>query len=232
MLTSVATARNIVSEMKDRAASVLHSGTRFATSNFIGLMGVTVRYERGTEIFAEEDPADCIYQIVSGTARTCKLLSNGRRQIGAFLMEGDYFGMEARDTHCFAAEAITDVTVHMISRSAAFAAAGREPEVARALWDITARSLDASQQHSLLLGRKTALEKIGSFLSEMAERQGCDDEIDLAMSRQDIADYLGLTIETVSRTMTQLECAGTIALPSSRHVILKRHIELERLSLC
>jgi len=231
MLTSVATTRNIVSEMRDRAAGIV-GNTRFAPSNFIGLMGVTLKFERGTEIVAEEDPAEYIYQVIQGTVRTCKLLSNGRRQIGAFLMKGDYFGMEARDVHCFAAEAITDVTVHLISRTAAFTAAGREPEIARTLWDITARSLDACQQHSLLLGRKTALEKIGSFLSEMAERQDSGDCIDLPMSRQDIADYLGLTIETVSRTMTQLESAGTIDLPTSRRVLVKRRHELERLSVC
>lgn len=232
MLTSVATARNTVSEMKGSAAGNVVRHTHCAPSNFLGLMGITLHFERGAEIVAEEDPADYIYQMVSGTARTCKLLSNGRRQIGAFLMEGDYFGMEARDVHCFAAEAITDVTVHMISRSAAFAAAGRDPEIARTLWDITARSLDACQQHSLLLGRKTALEKIGSFLNEMAKRQGSEASIDLPMSRQDIADYLGLTIETVSRTMTQLEGTGTIKLATSRHVLLKRPVELARLSLC
>jgi CRP/FNR family nitrogen fixation transcriptional regulator len=232
MLTAVATARTILPEMKDRTAGIVVKGSRFAPSNFIGLMGITMHFERGAEIIAEEDPAEYVYQVISGTVRTCKLLSNGRRQIGAFLMEGDYFGMEARAVHCFAAEAITDATIHMINRNTAFAAAGRDPEIARSLWDITARSLDACQQHSLLLGRKTALEKIGSFLTEMAERQGSQAEIDLPMSRQDIADYLGLTIETVSRTMTQLECAGTIALPTSRHVLVKRRHELARLSAC
>ncbi|WEK48793.1 MAG: helix-turn-helix domain-containing protein [Candidatus Kaistia colombiensis] len=230
MLTSVATTRSIVSNRTDGANGFVPSATRH--TNFLGLIGIPLHFERGAEIVAEEDPAEHIYQVISGTARTCKLLCNGRRQIGAFLMAGDYFGMEARDTHCFAVEAITNLTVVMVSRSAAFAAAGRDAAVARSLWDITARSLYACQQHALLLGRKTALEKIGSFLSEMAERQGSDDEIDLPMSRQDIADYLGLTIETVSRTMTQLESAGTIALPTSRHVLIKRPHELERLSLC
>lgn len=232
MLTSVATTRNPVSEMNDRTAGILSGETRLAPSHFIGLMGITLHFERGAEIVAEEDPAEYIYQVIEGTVRTCKLLSDGRRQIGAFVMAGDYFGMEGRETHCFAAEAINDVTVHMISRSAAFAAAGRDPDVARALWSITAQSLHACQRHALLLGRKTALEKIGSFLSEMAERQGKDQAVDLPMSRQDIADYLGLTIETVSRTMTQLECAGTIHLATSRHVLLKRPVELARLSLC
>jgi CRP/FNR family nitrogen fixation transcriptional regulator len=204
MLTSVATARSLVSDTPHRTVPIVSRDTRTTPSDFIGLMGITLHYERGTEIVGEEDPADYIYQVIEGTVRTCKLLCDGRRQIGAFVMPGGYFGMEARGKHCFAAEAITDVTVHLISRSAAYAAAGREPEIARSLWEVTAQSLDASQRHALLLGRKTALEKIASFLSQMAERQGSDDEIELPMSRQDIADYLGLTIETVSRTMTQL----------------------------
>ncbi|WP_018185414.1 helix-turn-helix domain-containing protein [Kaistia granuli] len=232
MLTSVATARSLVSDTPHRTLPIVSRDTRSAPSDFIGLMGITLHYERGTEIVGEEDPADYIYQVIEGTVRTCKLLCDGRRQIGAFVMPGGYFGMEARGTHCFAAEAITDVTVHLISRSAAYAAAGREPEIARSLWEVTAQSLDASQRHALLLGRKTALEKIASFLSQMAERQGSDDEIELPMSRQDIADYLGLTIETVSRTMTQLEGAGTISLETSRHVLLKRPLELARLSHC
>lgn len=231
MLTSVATARNIVSGPSHRAAIV--SGSPLpAPSDFLGLIGITLHFERGAEIFAEEDPAEYIYQVIKGTVRTCKLLSDGRRQIGAFAMPGDYFGMEGCEMHCFAAEAINDVSVRLISRSAAFAAAGRDPEIARSLWQITARSLDASQRHALLLGRKTAMEKIGSFLNEVAERQGSDDEVELAMSRQDIADYLGLTIETVSRSMTQLEAAGTICLATSRHVLLRRPTELARLSLC
>ncbi|BCP53694.1 transcriptional regulator [Kaistia sp. 32K] len=232
MLTSVATARNLALEAPGRRISPASGDARFAPAGIIGLMGITLHFERGSEIVAEEDPAEYIYQVLDGTVRICKLLCDGRRQIGAFVMPGGYFGMEARGTHCFAAEAITDVTVQMISRSAAYAAAGRDPEIARALWEVTAQNLDACQRHALLLGRKTALEKIGSFLSEMAERQGSDEEIELPMSRQDIADYLGLTIETVSRTMTQLEGAGTISLETSRHVLLRRPAELARLRHC
>jgi CRP/FNR family nitrogen fixation transcriptional regulator len=230
MQISVATARNYAPETSRR--TVIPAAHRFAMPEFGGLQGTVLHYARGAEIVAEEDPAEYIYQVVEGTVRSCKLLSDGRRQIGAFAMAGDYFGLEARATHGYAAEAITDVTLRLISRSAAFAAAGRDPEVARTLWEVTAKGLDACQRHALLLGRKTAMEKIGSFLFEMAERQGNDDEIELPMSRQDIADYLGLTIETVSRTMTQLEGAGTICLETSRHVLLRRPGDLARLSLC
>jgi CRP/FNR family nitrogen fixation transcriptional regulator len=232
MQTSVATARNYMSDASHRSAQVIPAAHRFAAPDVGGLSGIVLHYPRGTEIVAEEDPAEYIYQVVEGTVRSCKLLSDGRRQIGSFAMAGDYFGLEARATHGYAAEAITDVTLRLISRSAAFTAAGRDPEVARTLWEVTAKGLDASQRHALLLGRKTALEKIGSFLHEMGERQGSGDEIELPMSRQDIADYLGLTIETVSRTMTQLESAGTICLETSRHVLLRRPGELARLSLC
>jgi CRP/FNR family nitrogen fixation transcriptional regulator len=232
MQTAATTARNYAPETSRRSAHVIPAAHRFPAPDVAGLSGIVLHYERGTEIVAEEDPADYIYQVVEGTVRSCKLLSDGRRQIDSFAMPGDYFGLEARATHGYAAEAITDVTLRLISRTAAFAAAGRDPEVARTLWQVTAKGLDACQRHALLLGRKTALEKIGSFLREMAERQGNDDEIELPMSRQDIADYLGLTIETVSRTMTQLEGAGTISLETSRHVLLRRPAELARLSLC
>lgn len=232
MQMSVATARNYVPESPRRTAQVIPAAHRFAAPDVGGLAGVVLHYARGTEIVAEEDPAEYIYQVVEGTVRSCKLLSDGRRQIGAFAMAGDYFGLEARATHGYAAEAITDVTLRLINRNAAFTAAGQDPAIARTLWEVTAKGLDASQRHALLLGRKTALEKIGSFLQEMAERQGCDAEVELPMSRQDIADYLGLTIETVSRTMTQLESAGTICLETSRHVLLRRPSELARLSLC
>jgi len=232
MQTAVATARSIPPDASRRSAQVIPAAHRFVAPDVGSLTGITLHLDRGAEIVAEEDPAEYIYQVVEGTVRSCKLLSDGRRQIGSFAMAGDYFGLEARATHGYAAEAITDVTLRLINRGAAFTAAGRDPEIARTLWEVTAKGLDASQRHALLLGRKTALEKIGSFLHEMAGRQGHDDEIELPMSRQDIADYLGLTIETVSRTMTQLESAGTICLETSRHVLLRRPAELARLSRC
>jgi CRP/FNR family nitrogen fixation transcriptional regulator len=228
MQTSVATAHNT----HRRSAQVIPAAHRFGAPDTGGITGITLHFDRGTEIVAEEDPTEYIYQVIEGTVRSCKLLSDGRRQIGSFAMAGDYFGLEARATHGYTAEAITDVTVKLINRNAAFTAAGRDPEIARMLWEVTAKGLDACQRHALLLGRKTAVEKIGSFLCEMAQRQGQHDEIALPMSRQDIADYLGLTIETVSRTMTQLEAAGTICLETSRHVLLRRPAELARLNLC
>ena len=109
----------------------------------------------------------------------------------------------------------------MIKRSAVIALAGRDKEVESELWSLTATELRRAQDHIMLL-LKTAQERVVGFLLEMAERNLASSEFDLPMSRQDIADYLGLTIETVSRTLTQLANSGAIAVPTSRHIVLRR----------
>ena len=108
------------------------------------------------------------------------------------------------------------------------ALAARDNDVARQLWALTARELQRVQNHVMLL-IKTAQERVVSFLLEMAERAPVGNAVELPMSRQDIADYLGLTIETVSRTLTSLESAAAIELPSSRRIVLRNHAALSRL---
>ena len=125
--------------------------------------------------------------------------------------------MEVGEEHAFAAEAITDSKCSVIKRSAVMTLAARDNEVARQLWAVTGRELQRVQEHILLL-IKSAQERVAGFLLEMAQRTPGAETIELPMSRQDIADYLGLTIETVSRTMTQLEEAATISLPTSRRI--------------
>jgi CRP-like cAMP-binding protein len=127
------------------------------------------------------------------------------------------------------AEAITESKILVIKRSALVALAARDTEVAQQLWTLTTGELGRVQGHILLL-IKTAQERVAAFLLEMAQRGRAADEIDLPMSRQDIADYLGLTIETVSRTLTQLENSAAIALPSSRHVVVRNRAALGRLN--
>ena len=117
----------------------------------------------------------------------------------------------------------------VIKRSALVALATRDNEVARELWSMTARELQRAQDHIMLLV-KTAQERVAAFLLEMSERIKSNDEINLPMSRQDIADYLGLTIETVSRTLTSLECNAAIALPTSRRIVLRNRAALHRLN--
>jgi CRP/FNR family transcriptional regulator, nitrogen fixation regulation protein len=156
-------------------------------------------------------------------------LADGRRQIGAFYMVGDVFGLEFGDEHTFSAEAISDAKVLVIKRSALVALAERDNEVARQLWALTGRELNRVQDHILLL-IKTAQERVVGFLLEMAARASNNGALELPMSRQDIADYLGLTIETVSRTLTILENTAAIELPTSRRIVLRNRSALNRLN--
>jgi CRP/FNR family transcriptional regulator, nitrogen fixation regulation protein len=195
----------------------------------IEMMGAPMSFARNEEIYGENEPADYLYKIISGTVRTYKVLSDGRRQIGAFYLPGDTFGLETGEEHAFSAEAISDARVLVIKRSAVMGLAERDNSVARQLWDLTGRELRRVQDHIMLLV-KTAQERVVSFLLEMAVRVPVGNAIDLPMSRQDIADYLGLTIETVSRTLTHLESTAAIELPSSRHIVLRNRAALGRLN--
>jgi CRP-like cAMP-binding protein len=193
-------------------------------------MGAAMPYARNVEIFGEDEPAEYVYQVVRGAVRTYKLLSDGRRQIGAFYLPGDVFGLEAGAQHRLTAEAVSDSSVLVMKRSAVIALAGRDANLAQELWALTARELEQVQGLMLMLGRKTAQERVAGFLLAMAARGRDTQTVELPMSRQDIADYLGLTIETVSRTIGQLEETSAIALPNSRRVVLRDRSALARLS--
>jgi CRP/FNR family transcriptional regulator, nitrogen fixation regulation protein len=197
--------------------------------NSIELMGAAMPFARNAEIYGENEPAEYLYKVISGTVRTYKVLNDGRRQIGAFYLPGDMFGLEVGDEHTSSAEAIVHSKVMVIKRSSVIGLAARESDVARQLWAMTAGELRRMQDHIMLLV-KTAQERVAGFLLEMAARAPAGNEIDLPMSRQDIADYLGLTIETVSRTLTQLENSATIAVPSSRRIVLRNRAALCRMN--
>jgi len=192
-------------------------------------MGVPMSYARNAEIYGQSEPTEFLYKVVSGTVRTSKILNDGRRQIGEFYLPGDLFGYEVGSQHTFAAEAITQAKVIVVKRAAIEALAARDNNVARQLWTMTGRELQRMQEHIVLL-IKTAQERVAGFLLEMAERIKSTSEVELPMSRQDIADYLGLTIETVSRTLTILENSAAIELPSSRRIVLRNRAALRRLN--
>ena len=198
-------------------------------SGAIEMIGASMSYRRNEEIYGEGEPADYLYKVVSGTVRTYKILADGRRQIGAFHLPGDMFGLETGDQHAFSAEAISEAKVLVIKRSAVVALAQRDNDVARQLWTLTGRELQRVQEHVLLL-IKTAQERVVGFLLEMAERARAGNEVELPMSRQDIADYLGLTIETVSRTLTHLATTAAIEVPTSRRIVLRNRAALSRLN--
>jgi CRP/FNR family nitrogen fixation transcriptional regulator len=195
----------------------------------IELMGALVPFTRNSEIYGENEPADYLYKVLSGTVRTYKVLVDGRRQIGGFYLPGDIFGLETGDEHTFSAEAITDCKIIVIKRSAVVALAARDNDVARQMWGLTARELQRAQ-HRILVLIKSAQERVAGFLLEMADRASDGEAVELPMSRQDIADYLGLTIETVSRTLTQLEKSAMIELPTSRRIVLHNRSALTRLN--
>ncbi len=192
------------------------------------LMGATMPFGRNAEIYGENEPADYLYKVLSGSVRTYKILNDGRRQIGAFYLPGEVFGFEAGEEHTFSAEAIDDCKILVMKRSALVSLAARDSGVARELWIMTAAELQRAQAHVVLL-IKTAQERVAAFLLEIAKRSAVMTDVKLSMSRQDIADYLGLTIETVSRTLTQLENSAAIAIPTSRHIVLRNRAALARL---
>lgn len=194
----------------------------------LGLMGVTMRFARSTEVFGEDEPAEYLYQVVSGAVRTYRLLDDGRRQVNAFYLPGDIFGVEADNVHRCSAEAIAESQVLVAKRSSVMARAERETDLSRQLWMLTLRELQRVQQHSLVL-IKSAEERVAGFLLEMAGRYSGNGAIELPMTRQDIADYLGLTIETVSRTFTQFVQSGAISLETARRIQFRNRAALSRL---
>jgi len=194
----------------------------------IELMGASMTFKKGAEIYGENEPADYVYKLVSGTARSYKILNDGRRQIQGFYFPSDIFGLEGGAEHASSAEAMSDVTVLVVRRSAILAAATRDSDVANQMWTYTSRELNHARGHAMLLV-KTAQERVASFLLQLADRFA-GNAVELPMSRQDIADYLGLTIETVSRTLTQFQDDAAIELPSSRRVILRNRLALNNLN--
>jgi CRP/FNR family transcriptional regulator, nitrogen fixation regulation protein len=194
----------------------------------LGMMGAPIRFARNAEVYGEDEPAEYLYQVISGAVRTYRLLDDGRRQVVAFYLPGDVFGVEAGDVHLSSAEAVKESQVLVVKRSAVLARAEHEKDLAKQLWALMVRELQRLQQHSLVL-IKNAEERVAGFLLEMATRTSGNAAIELPMSRQDIADYLGLTIETVSRTFTQFVQSGAIKLETSRRVQLCSRAALSRL---
>ncbi len=194
--------------------------------------GTQMVLTKGEELFSEGDAAEYFYQVVSGTIRSYKLLSDGRRQIDAFQLQGDIFGLEAGDEHRFSAEAVGNASVIAYRRSRLAALIQEDATFRDRVMSATLRSLERAQDHMMLLGRKTAQEKIATFLLDMAKRISADAaHFELPMLRTDIADHLGLTIETVSRTLTQFARTGLIELlPAGRSVGLCNKTALQRLN--
>lgn len=194
----------------------------------------TTHLEAGRSLIHEGDPADSLFNVVSGAVKLYKLLPDGRRQITGFLFPGDFLGIALNDTYVYTAEALADLRLCRFPRRRLEALLVELPALEHRLLGEVATELVAAHEQMLLLGRKTARERVASFLlmlARRAERHGRSGWLlPLPMSRIDVADYLGLTTETVSRTVTQLRQAGVIAAPNRSDIEILDRTTLEKLS--
>jgi CRP/FNR family transcriptional regulator, nitrogen fixation regulation protein len=191
-------------------------------------------YRRDNEIFGEAEPADYVYRITSGAVRTFKLLPDGRRQIGALHLPGDIFGIESGDFYRFTAEAIGETRVRIAKQERLF---GGDLEASgfssKELLRLIAGSLERAESHVLLLGRQSAPERVAAFLMEMDRRLRSPKILVLPMRRRDIADYLGLSHETVTRCFSTFRDRGVLGYPdiSRREIVLHDRARLAQLAM-
>jgi CRP/FNR family transcriptional regulator, nitrogen fixation regulation protein len=211
--------RDVPAGRGDNSVTIAQAGQLDA---FVALerVGTRLTFTRNDEIYAEGGRADCWYKVVVGAVRVCKLLADGRRHIGEFCFSGDCFGIDGTAERLYSAEAIDDVIVMRFQRTATERLIDHNPALARLLRDAMVRDLANAHGRTLLLGRMTAPERVAAFLVEMFERRDRTNAVDLPMSRNDIADYLGLTIETVCRTLSTFKRDGVIAIPNPHRIEL------------
>jgi CRP-like cAMP-binding protein len=193
-------------------------------------VGQAVTVAKGSELFAEGDDADNLYQVRSGVLRLCKLLPDGRRQIEQFVLPGDLVGFEAGTQHSATAEAVADCVIVRYRRTRVEAIATTDPRLARNILGLAIKQLSDAQRRLVLLGRNTAMERLAYFILELMERTDAAKCVEIPMSRTDIADYLGLTTETVSRLFTLLRQDGIVALPTASRLVVQDLTALEELA--
>lgn len=195
--------------------------------------GPTVEYRAGDTVVFEADQATSVYSIASGLLRLSKLLPDGRRQIAGFLFAGDFLGITMEEEHAFTAEAVTESRLCRFQRRHFDDFVAAHPELERRLYAVAAHELAAARQQLVLLGRKTATERLASFLLMLEQRCPSDaggGEVRMPMSRSDIADYLGLRIETVSRELSSLKAARLIRLTGRQSFRVVDRQKLNRLA--
>jgi CRP/FNR family nitrogen fixation transcriptional regulator len=187
-------------------------------------------FHRAQEICSQGRPADHWYYLVSGAARRCAIRLDGRRQIVDLLLPGDLFGFSVLDEYDSTIEAIAEGTVvAAYPRRRVEMLADSNPQLAREIRQVAFAALSRLQAQLLILGRVTALEKVGSFILEMVSRLSAanSNSVALPMSRYDIADYLAVSVETVSRSLTDLKHRGVIKLAGTRIVMIVNRNALE-----
>ena len=183
---------------------------------------VVVSYAAGQEVVGEGDPTENYYLVIRGVFRAVKVTRDGRRQIFAFYMPGDMCGLEPEGSHGLTIEAVNPAAMATLSRQMCRARMNRDPQFNAAMFDNVTRALTYAVDHMTMVGRSSAEERLAWFLSMLSARfvGRRSSSIELTMQRQDIADYLGLTIETVSRTFTQLRTSGVISLQEGNRVLV------------
>ena len=213
----------LLTDLNSNERGDTHEGSVLMLGSSSQRFGVVRSYPRKSQIIREDDPADHVYEVVSGTVCTCKMLREGRRQIGGFYFAGDICGLESTKSHSVAVEAITNARVRIFKKRALTALASSNLEVADRLLTLTTRELARKQDHLFLLISTTAEERIIRFLIDMVQRTSPrqDDRVDLPMARRDIADYLGLTLETVSRTLWNFDRRGAIEIVGYHSIVLR-----------
>lgn len=190
----------------------------------------TTTYAGHAVIYYEGDPAQRLFEVASGTVMLFKLLPDGRRQVVEILRTGEIFGLAGGDEYECTAETLTDASIHELD----LRLVETSPNIQRKLASCLANQMRILHEHAVLLGRKSAVERVASFLMYLVPNRGgvgcvgpedeSDDGYDLKlhMTRQEIADYLGLTIETVSRVVSDLKRRGVIRIDRSDQIHLQK----------
>lgn len=182
------------------------------------------------EIFRQGEQASFVYRVLKGAVISYRLLNDGRRQVTEFHGAGDFLGLEAGLEYRTTAEALSETTIARVRRADLAGLAAADSGLAKALWQMSVRAFQRSEDHAMILARQGATERVVAFLLDYADRLGAPEFVELPMTRQDMADHVGLTIHTVSRTLSQLEADGLIQARSSRQVRLVRRDLLERIT--
>jgi CRP-like cAMP-binding protein len=220
--------RSRISHPQSCTISRVPQGTMPATASAVAdlaalrTIGTNLRFHHNQTIFNEGDAAEHAYRVVSGAVRLCKYLADGRRQIVQFLFRGDFFSFMELAAHRLTAEAVNEVVLTSYPQRQITNLGTQDPSIKQQFVALLSQRLQRMQDHLMLLGRQTALERVSSFLLSLKERLGCGEgeAMEIPMSRQDIADYLGLTIETVCRVLTKLRRSRTIRIPNLHQLVL------------
>ena len=187
-------------------------------------------YNAQEPVFCEGDDAGFLYEVIEGVVCNSRLLADGRRHVISFCYPGDLIGLGQEDQFRFSCDAVSPARLRSIPTNAILSAIKDRPELGEKLLQSAATQLAALHDHSVMLGCKSAIEKVTSFLLTIARQDSGADEIHLPMTRTDIADYLGLTVETVSRNLTKLRLQGVIDMPEPHTVMMRDPDRLEGLA--